>query len=126
MVGLFAHARSIEPELANDFACAGIEDAGIEEDPSPALIAKLRAQLGTPVYPASQCRRAEDSTVAVSGAKGEGTWLTIGDISCSDWHRCTASVSYYVANQGAGGREVDAERTGSGWRVKPTGRMWIS
>ena len=61
-----------------------------------------------------------------SGARGEGTWLSISALACPDPARCTATVGYYVANMGSGGRDVIAERTSAGWRIIPTGRMWIS
>ena len=126
LTALFLDARSIEPQLATDFACAGIENAGIEEDPPATVLAALRDRLKVPVLPQSACRRDETTSLVVGeGATGSGTWLTIGDIGCAAG-RCSATVSYYVANQGAGGRDVTAERTPSGWRISPTGRMWIS
>jgi hypothetical protein len=127
LTALFLDARSMEPQLANDFACAGIENAGTEEDPPTSVLALLRQRLGSPVIPQSACRRDERTSLVVAeGQKGSGTWLTIGGVGCDRVDRCTATVSYYVANQGAGGRDVIAERTGSGWRIIPTGRMWIS
>jgi hypothetical protein len=127
LAALFADARSIESQLADDFACAGIETAGTEEDAPPAVIAELERRLRTPVFPATQCTRDEQTgRVLAPGASGEGTWLTIGDIACSSAVRCTAKVSYYVANMAAGGRDVIAERTAGGWKITPTGVMWIS
>ena len=127
MTALFLDARAIEPQLADDFACAGVESAGIEEDPPSTVLNSLRNRLKTRVFAQSACRRDEKtSLVAVEGESGRGTWLTVGDISCTDQRLCSATVSYYVANQGAGGREVVAERTAAGWRVTPSGRMWVS
>ena len=124
---LFLDARSIEPQLAKDFACVGIENAGWEEDPPRSVIDGLRARLGVPVVPQSQCRRDEETSLVVSeGATGSGIWLTVGRIDCASARRCSATVSYYVANQGAGGRDLMLERTRGGWRLTPTGRSWIS
>jgi hypothetical protein len=124
---LFLDARSIEPGLAKDFTCAGIEGAGTEEDPPTAVLALIRERLGVPVLPQSACRRDERTSLVVGDrVTGSGTWLTIGDVGCVSPDRCRATVSYYVANQGAGGREVTAERTASGWRVHATGNSWIS
>ena len=128
MLALFLDARSIEAQLADDFACAGIEDAGTERDPPAEVTAALGRRLGVPVFPMSQCSLSEESSQVLGprGTAGEGTWLTIGDIACSNPDRCTATVSYHVANLAAGGRDVVAERTAAGWRITPTGSMWIS
>lgn len=127
LTALFADARSIEAQLADDFACAGIIKGGTEEDASPELLERLKDRLGTPVYPASQCRRADDSgIVSAPGATGEGTWLNVRDLACSSPTRCTAKVSYYVANMAAGGREVSAEFRNGAWVITPSGAMWIS
>lgn len=127
MIALFLDARSIEPQLANDFACLGIEDAGWEGDPPKAVQQAVRDRLRVPVFPRSRCRRDEQTgRVIADGAAGEGTWLTIGSIDCANSNRCTATVSYYVANMGAGGRGVTATRKGNGWQVQTNGSSWIS
>ena len=127
LTALFLDARSIEARLAHDFACAGIENAGTEEDPPAMVLNALRQRLKTPVFAQSACRRDERTSLVVAeGASGNGTWLTIGDVACASRRRCSATVSYYVGNQGAGGREVVAERHTAGWRVTRSGRTWIS
>ncbi|HKX92681.1 MAG TPA: hypothetical protein VJM15_09695 [Sphingomicrobium sp.] len=123
---LFEDARSIENQLARDFACVSLRYGVADRDPPPGVIDALRSRWKVPVVAGSRCSIGEASTVAAPGVTGTGKWLRITNFQCPDADHCTADVSYYVANLGAGGRSVAIERTRSGWRITPTGAMWIS
>jgi hypothetical protein len=124
---LFDDARSIEAQLARDFACVSLRNGGAESDPSQAVIDQLSGRWNIPVFAGSRCRVVDDTgVVAAPGAAGSGKWLRVSNFECRDADHCTADVSYYVANLGAGGRTVAVERSVSGWRLTPTGPMWIS
>ena len=124
---LFDHARAIEGQLACDFACVSLRQGGLESDPPEPLIDDLAKRWSVPVIAGSRCSLTGDGdTVAAPGVTGSGKWLRVANLECADARRCTADVSYYVANLGAGGRSVVIERAGSGWRITPSGAMWIS
>ena len=124
---LFEDARSIEGHLARDFACVSLRQGTVDRDPPASLIAYLAARWDVPVVAGSQCTLAgEGESVVAPGTKGTGKWLRVANLACRDARHCTADVSYYVANLAAGGRSVIIEGTTAGWRVTPTGSMWIS
>lgn len=124
---LFEDARSIEKQLAPDFACVSLRPDNLDFDPPAAVVDSLAHSWKIPVVPGSQCRiLGEGEGVAAPGMSGTGKWLRVTKLECQDPNHCTADVSYYVANLGAGGRSVVLERSSDGWRLTPTGAMWIS
>ncbi|HET9810711.1 MAG TPA: hypothetical protein VFP53_03320 [Sphingomicrobium sp.] len=124
---LFADARSMEAGQADDFACVSLKEGRVDHDPPASTVTELSAQWRIPVVPGSRCRLGGSGDFVVApGTTGTGKWLRVTNFQCSDARHCTADVSYYVANLGAGGRSVTIERTAAGWRVTPSGMMWIS
>ena len=124
---LFEQARAMEQHLAPDFACVSMRDGSTDRDPSQALVQELVARWAIPVFPGSHCSLAGGGdTVSAPGAGGEGKWLRVSNFACADDNHCSADVSYYVANLGAGGQSVTMERTSGGWRITPSGMTWIS
>jgi hypothetical protein len=124
---LFDDARAIERQLAGDFACVSLRQGNSDSDPPRAVIDELASRWKVPVIPGSRCSvSGGGDTVSAPGVTGSGKWLRVANLQCTAADRCTADVSYYVANLAAGGRGVVIERTSSGWRITPSGSMWIS
>ncbi|HUP67053.1 MAG TPA: hypothetical protein VM145_02440 [Sphingomicrobium sp.] len=124
---LFDDARSIEAQIAGDFACVSLRQGAGDLDPPQAVIDDLAKRWKVPVVAGSRCSvTGGGDTVAAPGVSGTGKWLRIAKFECRDSNHCTADVSYYVANLGAGGRRLAIERTSRGWRLTPSGVVWIS
>ena len=127
LVALFDDARSMEQKLAPAFACVSVHEGAAPRDPGPDVIKRLADRWHIPVIPGSRCKVDENSSMVVApGASGEGKWLRVSKLQCQSQVRCTADVSYYVANLGGGGRGVIADRSGGKWRLTPSGAVWIS
>lgn len=127
LVLLFEDARSIERQLATDFACVSLRQGSADQDPPAAVVDELANRWKVPVIPGSRCSVSGDGdAVAAPGATGTGKWLRVANLQCRDANHCTADASYYVANMGSGGRSLAIERIASGWRLTPSGAMWIS
>jgi hypothetical protein len=124
---LFEDARSIEQQLAPDFSCVSLRAGNVDTDPPLTVIDALAKRWRSPVLPGSKCKIVEDgAAVSAPGVSGSGKWLRIAKLQCPSADHCTADVSYYVANLGAGGRGVAIDRTSAGWKITPSGAMWIS
>ena len=126
----YDEAYSIEIGLADDFACLQLDghaSDGNGGDPAPSVVEAMARRWAIPVFPGSRCSIGEDSLVDAPGMTGEGKVVGIGRLSCDPAaQRCTASVSYYVANMAAGGTDLSLERDGDGWVVRRGNSMWIS
>jgi hypothetical protein len=124
---LFDDARSMEAQIAGDFACVSLRQGTVDVDPPQAVIGSLAQRWKVPVIGGSRCSvTGGGDTVAAPGVSGSGKWLRISNFKCVDSDHCTADVGYYVANLGAGGRGLTIERTSNGWRITPAGPVWIS
>ena len=127
LAALFEDARLIEKGLGPDFACVSVHSGQNQGDPDSAVVALLAGRWKIPVIPGSRCEIKEDSSLVVTpGIGGTGKWLRVINLQCAGPNHCNADVGYYVANMGSGGRGVTAARTSSGWKITPTGRVWIS
>ena len=124
---LFDDARSMEQQLASDFACVSIRQGAVDHDPAQSLVDELARRWSTSVIPGSRCSLGgQGGLVMAPGQDGTGKWLRIADLQCTDADHCVADVSYYVANLGAGGHRVAAQRSSSGWQITPSQLRWIS
>ena len=122
----YEEARTIEKGGPEAFFCLALNRDGRKGDPPANIVALLDEEWEETVLPTSACRIDDDSLVRSDAVEGSGEILTVGDFDCQEGRGCFASVSFYVANMGAGGTDVTMQRTFTGWRIERSNIQWIS